>query len=329
MTTSRNRILELFQQQSDRYLSGEEICRDLGISRSAVWKQIRQLRQLGYEIEAVPSKGYALRSTPDALIPAAISTGLETDIVGRDIICLGRTDSTNTQARMLAEQGAVEGTVVIADQQSSGKGRMGRFWISPPAVNLYLSVVLKPVVPLRYATQLTFLTAVAVAEAIEESGDFSPQLKWPNDVLLGGKKVAGLLNELNAETEQIHFLVLGIGVNLNMPAEQFPADLRSPATSLLVERGEPVSRLSFTRTLLRRIDRLYALYMEKGFAPILSAWEKRCHMVGRRVEVDYQDYRLTGRVSGLDEVGALLLELPGGKTERVLAGDVRLLAEEE
>lgn len=325
MTKSRDRILELFRQASDSYVSGEDICRDLGITRTAVWKQIRQLRDLGYEIEAIPSKGYRLQTTPDTLISSEVSAGLETAAVGRKIIFLEETDSTNTQARQLAEEGAEDGTVVIADLQSQGKGRMGRFWVSPSGVNLYLSVVLRPEIELRHATQMTFLTAVAVAEAIEAIGDFSPQLKWPNDVLLNGKKIAGLLNELNAETEQIHFMVLGIGVNLNMSRDQFPSDLRTPATSLLVESGEKVSRLEFARLLLQKIDNLYSHFLKDGFAPILSRWEQRCQMIGRKVEVDYQHSRVTGIVKGLDEAGALLLARIDGGEERVLAGDVKLL----
>ncbi len=252
---------------------------------------------------------------------------LGTKVVGSDIVFLPQTDSTNLQARLLAEQGAADGTVVIADQQSSGKGRMGRYWISPKGVNLYLSIILRPDIQLRHATQMTFLTAVAVAEAIESCGSFTPQLKWPNDVLLNGKKVAGLLNELNAETEQIHFMILGVGVNLNMTDDQFPADLRTPATSLLLAGGKRISRLEFARTLLQKTDQHYARYLAEGFAPILAAWEKRCNMLGRRVEVDYQHSRLTGVVKGLDEAGALLLTLPNGAEERVLAGDVKLLPE--
>ena len=325
MTKSRDRILELFRHASDNYLSGEEICRDLGITRTAVWKQIRQLRDLGYEIEAIPSKGYRLQTTPDTLIPSEVSAGLDTVVVGRNIVFLPETDSTNTRARQLAEEGAEDGTVVIADLQSQGKGRMGRFWVSPSGVNLYLSIILRPKIELRHATQMTFLTAVAVAEAIEDAGDFSPNLKWPNDVLLHDRKIAGLLNELNAETEQIHFMVLGIGVNLNMKQEQFPSDLRTPATSLLVEGGKKVSRLEFTRLLLKKIDSLYSLYQEEGFAPILARWEQRCQMLGRKVEVDYQHSRVTGTVKGLDEAGALLLSRSDGGEERVLAGDVKLL----
>ncbi len=325
MSITRDTILELFRNRPDHFVSGADVCRELGISRTAVWKHIHQLRDNGYEIEAVPSRGYRLISLPDLLLPAEVTAGLETRCVGREVIYFDQTDSTNAQARILADAGAVEGTVVIADNQSGGKGRLGRNWFSPSGVNLYLSVILRPTISPRFATQMTFLSAVAVAQAIEATGSFSPQLKWPNDVLLAGHKVAGLLNELNAETEQIHYLVLGVGVNLNMTAEQFPSDLRCPATSLLLDGGKIVSRRQFTQSLLSSLDQLYTSYLSQGFQPLKEEWERRCNVINQWVEVDYQSHQQVGQVTGVDETGALLLSLAGGITERVLTGDVRLL----
>ena len=325
MSLTRDRILELFRNRPDNFVSGADVCRELGISRTAVWKHIVHLRENGYEIEAIPSRGYRLLTLPDLLLPAEVTSGLQTRCVGTEVVYFDQTDSTNAQARRLADAGAAEGTVVIADSQSGGKGRLGRNWSSPAGVNLYLSVILRPAISPRVATQMTFLSAVAVARAIEATGPFSPQLKWPNDVLLNGHKVAGLLNELNAETEQIHYLVLGVGVNLNMTQDQFPADLRSPATSLLLDGGEIVSRRLFTQSLLQSLDQLYASYLSEGFGPLKEEWERRCNVMNRWVEVDYQSHKQVGQVSGVDETGALLLSLSGGVTERVLAGDVRLL----
>jgi BirA family biotin operon repressor/biotin-[acetyl-CoA-carboxylase] ligase len=325
MSNTRDKILELFRGRPDYFISGADVCLELGISRTAVWKHISQLRENGYVIEAIPSRGYKLKSLPDVLYPAEVTSGLETRCVGCEVVYFDQTDSTNTQARLLADAGAVEGTVVIADTQGSGKGRLGRSWYSPPEVNLYLSVILRPTISPRIATQMTFLSAVAVAQAIEASGQFSPQLKWPNDVLLTGNKVAGLLNELNAETEQIHYLVLGIGINLNMTADQFPQDLRCPATSLLLEGGQPVSRRQFTQSLLQSIDSLYTSYLKNGFGPLKTEWERRCNVINQWVEVDCQSHKQVGQVSGVDETGALLLSLSGGVTQRVLAGDIRLL----
>lgn len=320
---SQEKILDLFRDGSGDYLSGEQISRALGVSRTAVWKHISHLRDLGYGIEAATSRGYRLVTTPDALIPAEIRADLGTLRIGGEIVFLAETDSTNLRAHGLGEGGAAEGAVVIADSQSAGKGRMGRQWISPPGVNLYVSILLRPPILPWHAPQLTFLSALATARALEEVGEIPASVKWPNDVLLGGKKVAGLLNEMSAETEGIHYVILGIGVNLNMKAEQFPADLRYPATSVALQKGAPVSRLAFTRALLRHLDALYDLYLERGFSPIIQAWEALFELAGSEVEVDFQSHQVRGVVQGLDEDGALLLRHADGSIERVLAGDVR------
>lgn len=322
---TRQEILRLFREREGDFLSGEELSQALGVSRTAVWKQIGLLRELGYSIEAVPSKGYRLLLSPDVLLPADIQAGLGTAAVGREIVFFRETDSTNLRAHELGERGASDGTVVIADSQSAGKGRMGRRWSSPPRVNLYASVLLRPPILPRSAPQLTFLSAVAVARAVAEAGGVEPRVKWPNDVLIGGKKVAGLLNELNAETERIHYVVLGIGININMTRDQFPPDLRYPATSVLLERGEPVSRTRLAQALFRHLDDLYGRYLEEGFPPVLAAWEELFDLTGREVEVDFQDRRVQGRVEGLDDDGALLLRRSDGLFERVLAGDVKPL----
>ncbi|HEY7747036.1 MAG TPA: biotin--[acetyl-CoA-carboxylase] ligase [Desulfuromonadales bacterium] len=318
-------ILRLLREKAGQFVSGEEFSQSLGVSRTAVWKQVGQLREFGYIIEAVTSRGYRLTGTPETLIPTEIQSGLETRLIGREVIYYETTDSTNLRAHDLGEAGAAEGTVVIADRQTAGKGRLGRSWVSPPGVNLYVSVLLRPSILPYHAPQLSFLSAVAVARAVEEISGLAPNVKWPNDVLLRGRKIAGLLNEMSAETEGIHYVILGIGVNLNMRAEQFPADLRYPATSLALEKGEPVSRAVFARTLLRHLDSLYELYLEVGFPPVLKAWEAFFDLIGRQVEVDYQSRRVQGRVEGLDDDGALMLRLSDGRAEKVLAGDVRPL----
>jgi BirA family biotin operon repressor/biotin-[acetyl-CoA-carboxylase] ligase len=327
MTHSRSReeILSVFHHRGTDYVSGEELSQRLGVSRTAIWKQIDQLRRFGYDIEAVPSRGYRLMTSPDTLLAAEVLADLGTRRLGREVLYLPETDSTNLRAFALGEEGAAEGTVVVADTQNSGKGRLGRRWSSPPGVNLYLSLVLRPPIPSLLASQLTFLSAVAVVRAVREVCDLEPSLKWPNDVLLGGRKLAGLLNELSAETERIHFVVLGIGVNLNMTAEQFPDDLRYPGTSLLIEGGRPVSRLAFCRALLHELDDLYDLYLESGFAPILRAWESHFELAGREVEVTSHNDVLRGTVSGLDADGALLVTAADGVVTRILAGDVRPL----
>ncbi|MCK4502576.1 MAG: biotin--[acetyl-CoA-carboxylase] ligase, partial [Desulfuromonadales bacterium] len=252
-------------------------------------------------------------------------TDLGTRLIGQTVITHAKIDSTNILARQLAEADAIEGTVVIADQQSAGRGRLGRRWESPPEVNLYCSILLRPKIPIQQAPQLTFLSAVAVAETLNELCQLTAEVKWPNDILVDGAKIAGLLNEMNAETEQVHFVVLGVGINLNMLAEQFPTDLNYRATSVLLETGERVDRLLFLRTFLQRLDAYYLELVEEGFTPIRRRWESLCNIMNRQVEVDGGAGIMSGTVVGLDADGALRVQLDGGQVERILAGDVRLL----
>lgn len=318
------RILELFRDREDM-VSGEELSAILNVSRTAVWKHISALRAQGYIIEARHSSGYRLLSTPDVLTPAALTEGLDVANLGRTVICLPETTSTNVEAYRLAEGGAAEGTVVIAESQLQGKGRLGRSWHSPSGVNLYCSLILRPPILPVDAFQLTFLSAVAVARAIEASSAIRPLIKWPNDILLNGKKVAGLLNEMSAETERVHFVILGIGVNLNMRPDQYPEDLRHPATSLFIESGRQVNRLVFARHLLESLDSLYAGYLAHGYSTVRDEWVARCGMIGKRVAVSGGAEQIEGVATGIDDNGALLVTTDSGSQARVLAGDVRIV----
>ncbi|HJV34933.1 biotin--[acetyl-CoA-carboxylase] ligase [Geomonas sp.] len=317
------RILELFRS-GDGFVSGEALSRLLGLSRTAVWKHVNALRSAGYLIEAVPAKGYRLLDSPRLLNKHDIGQGLTTRRIGANLVCLKETESTNSVAFKMAEEGACEGTVVIADGQSAGKGRLGRIWLSPAGVNLYCSIVLRPPISPMAACQLTFLSAVAVARAIENCSELTPQIKWPNDVLIGGKKVAGLLNEMNAETEKVNFVVLGIGVNLNVRLSQLGGTLRYPATSLIEESGVEVDRVAFTRTLLTEIDDLYDRFLVEGEGAIRNEWLERSAMRGRQVKVSVGERQFAGVVQGVDQFGALLV-LVGDKVETVLSGDVSLI----
>jgi len=319
-------ILRLFHEAGSGFVSGELISRELHVSRTAVWKHINGLRKAGYIIEAVPSRGYHLLSSPDILSLEEVRGKLGTSCIGRQLVCLPETASTNADAFRLADAGAEEGTTVIADAQSGGKGRRGRVWSSPPGVNLYCSVVLRPAIMPHEAPQLTFLSAVAVARAIELTTALKPEIKWPNDVLISGRKVAGLLNEMSAETDGINFVILGMGVNLNMLSGQFPADLRSPATSLLLEQGRPVNRAQFAACMLGELDRLYTDFLRQGFGPVRDEWQQRCNANGREVAVsEGGSETVRGTFHGIDGDGALLLRFPDGTVERILSGDVRVV----
>lgn len=319
------RMVELFRAREGGVFSGSELGAALKVSRTAVWKHVNKLKAQGYRIESIPARGYRFVAAPDTLTAIELSRGLHVGRIGRRIVAFRETDSTNLLAFRLAEEGAEQGVVVLAESQSGGKGRLGRRWESPSGVNLYCSVILRPVMSPVRAPQLTFLSAVAVARAIEAVTPLHPQIKWPNDILVNGMKVAGLLNEMSSETDTIHFVVLGIGVNINMRKEQFPQGLRHPASSLLIESGSSVSRVDFTRSLLSALDTLYDDYLARGFAPIRDEWISRGMARGCRVRVSSGDAEMEGTVSGIDDDGALLLRRSDGVSERVLAGDVTIL----
>lgn len=319
-SVTAGRILALLYDSDAVFLSGEELSRTLDISRSAVWKQIKSLRALGFTISAEASRGYKLVASPDRLHASSVSHLLTSLRIGKKIVSLAETVSTNAVAFKMAEAGAEEGSVVIAECQTGGKGRLGRKWASPAGVNLYCSIILRPPIQPVAAPQLTFLSVIAAARAIEQLTPLKPRIKWPNDILLNGKKVAGLLNEMSAETDKVNFVILGIGVNLNMSAEQFPEDLRHPATSLYIETGEKVDRTVFTRTMLQELDSLYSTFLAEGYAQARSEWLKRSRLEGATVTVTDNNTVRTGKVIGIDEYGALLLD----SGEQILSGDVVL-----
>lgn len=307
-------------------VSGELLSRELGVSRTAIWKQIAGLRSAGYRIDAIPSQGYCLATEPDLLHESCLRDALGSScLIGRRIVCCGETGSTNADAFLLAEQGAEDGTVLLAERQLAGKGRLGRRWESPAGVNLYCSVVLRPELPPYEAPQLTFLSAVAVARAIKITTGLQPAIKWPNDLLMNGRKVAGLLNEMNAETDRVGFVILGIGVNLNMRADQFPPDLRTPATSLMLETGFPIARQTFAVHLLHELDQEYCRFQLEGFGPVREEWASYCNAFGREVQVDVGAHLLQGPFMGIDHDGALLMKLSDGRVERILSGDVTVV----
>jgi BirA family biotin operon repressor/biotin-[acetyl-CoA-carboxylase] ligase len=319
------KIIELFRKCPGEIISGEQFASALNISRTAVWKHIRTLRSRNYRIDAVPSQGYRLLQSPDILVAEEITSGLNVKIVGKKIICLTKTDSTNLIAFSLGEQGAEEGTVVTAEEQIHGKGRLGRHWESPAGVNLYCSIILRPsLLPLK-APQFAFLSAVAVAKAIEALTPLKPRIKWPNDVLVNGLKVSGLLNEMSAETDKINFIVLGVGVNINMRRDQFTGVLRHPASSLMLESGRLVDRVEFTREFLAVLDSLYDDYLRHGITAIREEWLSRSALMGKNVRVTFQNTESVGIASGLDDDGALLIEHTDGRIEKVLAGDVSII----
>lgn len=264
---------------------------------------------------------------PSQNFASILSQLLTTQSFGKPLHFFPTIDSTNIYAARLAREGASEGTAVIADEQTGGKGRLGRSWVSPPGVNLYLSLLLRPTVAASVAPQLNLLAAVAVAEAIIEVCRLTPAIKWPNDVLIDGKKVCGILAEMQTEGKELRSVVLGIGVNINAPLSAFPPELHDKASSLLLAGGKAVDRAAFAAALLTHLEKLYVLWIEQGFPALRSAWEHHASgLLGKKISVAALEGIVSGIVLGLDTDGALLLhEEQTGTQRRVLAGDVTVV----
>jgi len=258
---------------------------------------------------------------------ARIESGLDAQRLGTKFHYLQQTDSTNKVARRLAENGATEGEIVIAAQQSEGRGRLGRSWVSPADVNLYCSIVLRPKLVPAHAAQITLMAAVALADAISAFIPLEPTIKWPNDILVDGKKLAGILTESSCTSERVEFVVLGIGVNLNFPLAEMPPEIRARASSLMELRGAPVDREAFIRRLIQDLDRCYGVLLELGFAKLAPRWESYFALRNRPVRVEMIDQIVIGRAKGIDAQGALLVESGDGAVHAIIAGDVIPLAD--
>jgi len=258
------------------------------------------------------------------LLPSGIVEGLTTDIFGKkEIIYFEETDSTNARARDLAEKGAPEGTLVIAESQTRGRGRKGRTWFSPSGAGIYASLILRPAIPTSEATRITFLTAVAAAETLLHSTDQVVRIKWPNDILINGKKVAGILTEISAEKGAVDYAVVGLGMNVNTPA--FPNDIEETATSILIETGKRFSRAGLLREYLRRQEACLRWLRSSGFKPILDRWKELADSIGREVRVEMMDKTYIGWVEDIDPEGILILKDKEGVSHRIVSGDVALL----
>ncbi len=307
-----------FLKKSDSYLSGEEISQSLSISRAAIWKYMQELRRLGYEIAAVPHLGYQLTASPDRLFPWEVQFDLGTKVLGQKIVYEDSVPSTMDVAFKLGGQKAPEGTVVCAESQTKGRGRMGRGWVSPKGKGIYFSLILRPKLPPNEAAKLTLLCAVAVAEAVARVSGIEARIKWPNDLLVGKKKLAGILTELHAETDRVKFVVVGVGLNVNTPESQLPTD----ATSLRLEAGRVFSRVQVLQEVLRELEHWYLRFGREGFPPVLERWKELSLTLGRRVRVADPAGFVEGEAKDIDEDGGLLIRQDTGVIVKRMAGDV-------
>ena len=322
-------ILKLLRVQSPNYLSGEEMAARFQVSRTAVWKNVQALQAAGYRIEGSTRLGYRLLGSPDFLYSVEIVPGPATQIIAvspQMIHHYPRVDSTNNILKELAGKGAPEGTVVVAEEQTGGRGRLGRGWDSPAGKGILLSILFRPPLAPSQTPLFTLLAAGAVAGVIKAHlPALKPGIKWPNDLLLGQRKVCGILTEMKAESDLLHYLITGIGLNVNCQEKDFPPELQQSATSLYLQNNKiAVSRQKLAAGILQEIDRLYRVFLDGGTDQIINTWKKYNITLGNRVAVRTLQGVFAGRAADLDSDGALLVEDKNGKNHRFLAGEVSL-----
>jgi BirA family biotin operon repressor/biotin-[acetyl-CoA-carboxylase] ligase len=316
-------ILDALRTAGDGGVSGTALSQELSVSRAAIWARIQDLRSLGYDIEASPHRGYRLLSAPDVLHSDDLLSRLgKTKVVGRDIRVFLETTSTNDVIEKLARDGVREGAVVFAESQTQGRGRLGRKWLSPARRGLWFSVLLRPDLRPQEVTRLTIASATALRRAIETQTGLKAEIKWPNDILIHGRKVAGILTELSAELDVVKYVILGIGVDVNINSGEFPAELRKLATSLKAELGKPVSRADLAVAMLRELDRDYTRIAGGRFPALADEWEEHGTTIGHEVVIRMGDRQISGRAESLGEDGELLVRTDHGHLERIIGGDV-------
>lgn len=317
------KILNVLRHNKDSYVSGEELCKLADISRAAIWKHIEKLREEGYDIEALPHLGYKLVAIPDSLVPSEIKWKLKTKVFGRSVISYRKVDSTNIIAYELAQKGMKEGTVILADEQVKGKGRHGRHWSSPSKGGIYMSCILRPSIAPNEISRITLIAAIAVAQAIRDVTSLEVMIKWPNDIMIDQRKLCGILTEIKAEQDIVDFVVLGIGINVNVPIKQLPKG----ATSIKEElrhRGEKInlSRVELTKKVLERLEEYYNLMKSEGFEPIIDIWKDLSVMIGSRVKVSLHGKTFEALAHDIDPDGALVVRTESGLLEKISSGDV-------
>lgn len=322
---SKQTVLALLRRQEGAFVSGEEISRQLGLSRAAVWKAVDALRRDGYTVEARTGLGYRVTAAPDALTEPEIRRFLPpTEVVGRKLVCLSEVDSTNTRAKELAMAGEPDGLVVVADCQTAGRGRMGRSFQSPKGKGVYLTTLLRPHLPPERLMCVTAMAGVAVCGAVEEVCGLSPGLKWPNDPVLNGRKLCGILTELSleAETGSLQYLVVGIGVNVLHTPEDFSPEVAAIATSVAAELGKPVSRPALTAALIARLDQLRSALATGDTSGYLEEYRRRCVNLGKQVRLLSPSGERGGEAIDVDRDFGLVVRLDDGSVTTVRSGEV-------
>ncbi|MFZ0460890.1 MAG: biotin--[acetyl-CoA-carboxylase] ligase [Candidatus Acidiferrales bacterium] len=314
-------LLALLAENTTIVISGAKIAKEIGVKRQTVWQWIETLRAAGVQVKGHPRTGYHIEQTPDVLAPQLLSRRLRGTPFAKRILHFFKTDSTNSVAMHLAEAGEAHGAVVIAEQQTAGRGRSGRSWISDKSAGIYTTILLRPPISPMLAPALTIAAGLAARDAIAEETGLQPDIRWPNDVLLNGRKVCGILTEMQAEPDRIHFAVVGIGINVNQP--KMDEELTAIGTSLRIETGRVHSRLELLARLLRHLDRYYNQFIAEGASPILRRFaEVSSYFEGKRVRIATATETFEGTTAGLESMGILRVKRDDGKTESVISGTV-------
>lgn len=316
----KGEILKLLKE-TDGYISGQEICEKFGVSRTAVWKVINQLKEEGYEIEAVRNKGYVLKSVSDVLSAGELASSIDTKWAAGRIVCFDKTDSTNIQARRLAEEGALHGTLVVTEQQDGGKGRRGRSWTSPPGVGIWMSILLRPQINPISASMLTLIMALAGVKGIREATGIETQIKWPNDLVLNKKKICGILTEMSTELMEIQYVVIGAGFNVNL--EEFPEEIRKTATSLYLETGKRYQRSRIIAKVMEALEEYYDIFIKtEDMSGLIEEYNSHLVNLGNTVCVLDPAGEYRGVSEGINEKGGLIVRLQDNSLKEVISGEV-------
>lgn len=318
----RNEILDYFRKADGNFVSGQQISKDLHVSRTAIWKHINVLKERGYIFESSTRKGYRLIYAPNLLTPLEIDSALHTETFGRHVVYLESTQSTNEEAKKIAREGAEEGTVVVAEEQITGHGRLARGFYSPFAKGIWFSLILRPKFFPMEASKCTLLAAVGVCRGIRRMGLADAGIKWPNDILVHGKKLVGILTLMSASMEKIDYIIMGIGINTGIKKNEFPEDFREGATSFLNE-GINVSRKDLLAAILGELEKEYSIAQDEGFDKVLDDWRALSVTLGQEVRVIFGDDSYTGKAVDIDRDGCLLVNT-GSEVKRVIAGDVSI-----
>lgn len=323
----RDKILKILLKNADNYVSGEMMAQELGISRAAVWKHMDMLKKLGCEVESKQNRGYCLKSLPDLLAPEIIrSVDFSSEAHNRDIRHFTSLESTNVTAMELAMDGAAHGTIVIAEEQTKGKGRMAREWYAPAKEGIYMSIILRPSMSPLDAPKISVMAALAVARTVMAQSKIKVNVKWPNDVLSGARKICGILTEMITDMDRISYVVCGIGLNVNQ--EDFPENLHQIATSLAIQSGKKHSRPQLVVQIISEFFDIYNEYEKTGdFAPMITEYTRLSVVLHQTVEITNGKKTDVGKCIGFDRDGAIVLELANGKRRRYVSGEVSLRSE--